>query len=99
MFLLAGRGGNATGYPIENECFVVKKGSVIAPTVTEGIQQVYIDLRESLILSGVIVSNVFIQDYTFSSVSAAAAVILGRSANDRKEWTLLDGRNISQIGS
>ena len=38
------------------------------------------------------------KDYIFSSASAAAAVILGRSANGRREWTKLDGRTIAQIG-
>lgn len=98
MFLLAGRGGNASGYPIEDDQFVVKAGSSISTSVTDGIQQGYADLRAQLIRDKVIVNNVFENDYSFSSVSAAAAVILGRSANGRKEWTHLDGRSIGQIG-
>ena len=96
--MLAGRGGNAYGYPVDSEHFVVKKGSVIAPTVTDGLQQGYADLRTQLIAESVIVNNVFTTDYAFSSVSAAAAVILGRSANGRTEWAKLDGRTIAQMG-
>lgn len=45
-----------------------------------------------------IVNGIFVKNYTFSSSSAAAAVVLGRSANGRKEWTLLDGRTYGKYG-
>lgn len=95
---LAGRGSNATGCIMDGEAILVKAGSIIAPTITEGFQRGYLDLRHELVQNGIIVDNVFITDYTFDSVSAAAAVILGRSANGRKEWTKLDGRTIAQVG-
>ena len=97
-FMVAGRGGDAVGYPFDGECFVVKKGSRIAPDITEGLQQGYINLRNKLISTGIIIGNVFTSDYQFDSPSAAAAVVLGRSANGRKEWTKLDGRSIVQSG-
>lgn len=96
-FVLAGRGASATGYLGESESFTVAKGSYIAPDVTEGIQQSYKDLRIELIRNGVILNRCFMKDYTFSSVSAAAAVLLGRSANGRLEWTKLDGRTFAQV--
>ena len=96
-FVLAGRGASATGYLGESESFTVAKGSYIAPDVTEGIQQSYKDLRSELIRNGVILNRCFMKDYTFSSVSAAAAVLLGRSANGRLEWTKLDGRTLAQV--
>lgn len=95
---LAGRGSNATGFIQNGEAILVKTGSIIAPTITEGFQKGYYDLRQDLIQSGIIVNNTFVADYPFDSVSAAAAVILGRSANGRKEWTKLDGRTIAQVG-
>ena len=98
VFQLAGRGGNASGFPVENDRFIVLKGSVIAPTVTTGFQQGYADLRSKLISDGIIANNTFTIDYAFSSVSAAAAVVLGRSANGRKEWVLLDGRTVAEMG-
>lgn len=97
-FMAAGRGGDAVGYPFDGESFVVKKGSRIAPEITEGLPQGYINLRNNLISTGIISGNIFISDYQFDSSSAAAAVVLGRSANGRKEWTKLDGRSIVQSG-
>ena len=98
LFMLAGRGGNAYGELLENEGFRVKKGSTIAQTTTDGWQQTYAELRQNLINAGVIVNNRFIEDCDFTSVSGAAAVVLGRPANGRKEWSLLDGRTIADVG-
>lgn len=97
-YKLAGRGGNASGYPLKEDEFVVLKGSRISPDVTDGFQSGYLSLRNQLISDGVIVDGMFQEDYTFTSISAAAAVILGRSSNGRKEWTKLDGRSFAQVG-
>lgn len=97
-FMLAGRGGNAEGYPLGNDRFLVKKGSVISKDKTEGFRQGYAELRDRLINEGVIINNTFVMDYEFSSVSAAAAVVLGRAANGRKEWMRLDGITVAQSG-
>lgn len=97
-FLLSGRGGNAFGYPLDDDNFIVLSGSRISRDVTEGFQQGYLDLRNSLIADGTIVDGVFIKDHTFTSSSAAASVVLGRAANGRKEWTLLDGRTYGKYG-
>ena len=95
---LAGRGGNASGYSLDGDNFVVMKGSHIAPDITDGLQTGYLILRNQLIADGMIVDGTFKEDYTFTSVSAAAVVILGRSANGRTEWTKLDGRTFAQVG-
>lgn len=97
-YKLAGRGGNASGYPLKEDEFVVLKGSRISLDVTDGFQAGYLNLRNQLISDGVIVDGIFQSDYTFTSISAAAAVILGRSSNGRKEWTKLDGRSFAQVG-
>ena len=97
-FKLAGRGGNASGYPLKEDEFVVLKGSRISSDVTDGFQAGYLNLRNQLISDGVIVEGIFQSDYAFTSISAAAAVILGRSSNGRKEWTKLDGRSFAQVG-
>ena len=97
-FMIAGRGANAVGYPVEGEKFIVKKGSRIAQNITKGLQPGYIDLRKKLCTSGVITNNLFMDNYLFDSPSAAAAVVLGRSANGRTEWTKLDGISIAQTG-
>lgn len=97
-YILAGRGANATGYPGDGDEFIVLAGSKIAPSITEKFQTNYLRQRENLIAAGIIKENRFTQNYTFTSTSAAAAVILGRSANGRREWMTLDGRSISQTG-
>ena len=97
-YLLSGRGGNATGYPLDSDNFVVYAGSKISRDVTEGYPPNYASLRASLVANGIIVNNIFVRDYTFTSSSAAACVVLGRSANGRKEWTLLDGRTYGKYG-
>ena len=98
IYKLAGRGGNASGYSLDGDNFVVMKGSHIAPDITDGLQTGYLILRNQLIADGIIIDGTFKEDYTFTSVSAAAVVILGRSANGRTEWTKLDGRTFAQVG-
>lgn len=97
-FLLSGRGGNATGYPLDSDNFIVYAGSKISKDITERFPQTYASIRDSLINNGIIVNGIFTKDYTFTSSSAAACVVLGRSANGRKEWTLLDGRTYGKYG-
>ncbi len=59
------------------------------------------DLRQELISKGVLVMQAglyqFTQDYTFSSPSTAASVLLGRSANGRVEWKGRDGRTLKEL--
>ena len=97
-FLLSGRGGNASGFPLDDDNFIVYAGSKISEDVTDGMSQGYLEQRNELIANGTIIDSVFTKDYTFSSSSAAASVVLGRSANGRKEWTLLDGRTYGKYG-
>ncbi|MBP3730639.1 MAG: DUF4357 domain-containing protein [Mailhella sp.] len=97
-YLLSGRGGNASGYPLGSDNFIVNAGSKISQDVTDGYPQNYANLRDSLIADGTIVDGVFVKDHTFTSSSAAACVVLGRAANGRKEWTLLDGRTYGKYG-
>ena len=93
-FKLAGRGASATGYPNDDNTFVVLKGSKISPDITSGLQPVYLTLREELIQKGVIQNTIFMENYPFNSVSAASSVVLGRASNGRMEWTRIDGRTI-----
>ena len=97
-YKLAGRGGNAEGHSLQEDGVLVLAGSKIAESVTDGFQSGYADLRKQLMSDGTIVNYVFTKDHKFDSVSAAAAVILGRSANGHKEWTKIDGRSYGQVG-
>ena len=98
LFLLAGRGSSAMGYPIDKDCFLGLKGSRIAPDVTSGLPQNYVEQRKTLLEIGIVQSNVFTEDHVFTSASAAASIILGRSSNGRREWAKLDGRTLAQSG-
>jgi hypothetical protein len=41
----------------------------------------------------------FLSDYLFKSLSTAASVVLGRSANGRTEWKDANGRTVAEIES
>lgn len=81
----------ATGQEVEGE-FVVLASS-LACREWHGSEHSYQYLHQQLCKSGVLIpidENLcrFSTDYAFSSPSAAAAVVAGRTANGRKEWRL-----------
>ena len=98
-----GKGVQATGYEA-SQGVVVRAGSqAVADTVPSmalHVRGMY-DLRQELISNGVLAMQVglyqFTQDYSFSSPSTAAAVVLGRSANGRIEWKAADGRTLKEL--
>ena len=98
-----GKGVQATGYEA-SQGFVVQAGSqAVADTVPSmalHVRGMY-DLRQELIGNGVLDLQggiyQFTQDYSFSSPSTAAAVVLGRSANGRIEWKATDGRTLKEL--
>jgi hypothetical protein len=91
---VAKHGITATGQEIDGE-FVVFQGSR-ARRDWEGVESSYTKLFKDLVQKGVLQPspddqhNEFTQDYAFSSVSAAAAVVSGRNANGRLHW-LVEG--------
>ena len=97
-----GKGAQATGYEA-SQGFVVQAGSQAVldtvPSMALHVRGMY-DLRQELIGNGVLGLRgglyQFTQDYSFSSPSTAAAVVLGRSANGRIEWKS-DGRTLKEI--
>ncbi|SEN06298.1 protein of unknown function [Chryseobacterium taichungense] len=100
FYIKATRGANAKGQ-ITNEGFVVLKGSEIADSVTNSLNQSVVSFRQRLIDEQKIVAInnklVFTEDYLFSSPSTAAAIVMGRSANGLTEWRLSDGRILKSI--
>ncbi len=70
------------------------------PSMAQQLRCMY-DLRQELISKGVLVMQAglyqFTQDYTFSSPSTAASVLLGCSANGRIEWKCEDGRTLKKL--
>ena len=76
--------------------YVVLKGSQGAKSVSQSISDGWKRLRERLLASGTLKESddrlVFTSDYGFSSVSAAAAIVLGRQASGPLEWRTEDGQ-------
>jgi hypothetical protein len=98
-----GKGVQATGYEA-SQGFVVKAGSQAVadavPSMAQHVRGMY-DVRQALIANGVLALEAglyrFTQDYSFSSPSTAAAVVLGRSANGRIEWKDAKGRTLKEL--
>lgn len=89
------RGSNATGYE-KADHFTVIKGSRIAADTVPSFLQYYpnaYNLRNQLISSGIIVNYQFTSDYDFESLSLAASVVIGRTANGYTVWK--DGSGLS----
>ena len=84
---------SAQGQEVDGEFFVLK-GSKARPEWV-GTERGYQGLFKQLVADGVLVAEdgehmVFRDDYAFSSPSAAAAVVCGRSANGRTSWVVED---------
>lgn len=82
-------GVNAEAVEEEGE-FVVLEGSQALMDMGH-VMQSYAGLKNNLVKQGVLVSDnigkyVFAKPYSFSSPSAAAAVVLNRNSNGRTEW-------------
>ena len=81
--------------------FVVRQGSrarkMEVPKAPTHVFSLRSDLREQGVLDEGNEALVFTLDYPFSSPSRGAEVILGRTANGRKEWKASDGRTLKQI--
>ncbi len=81
--------------------FTVHEGSDVATEEVPSISASISELRAKLVASGVIIEQggglLFAQNYDFNSPSKAACVILGRSANGRKEWADKNGKTLKEI--
>jgi len=98
-----GKGVTANGYEA-TQGFIVKAGSLAVGEAVPSMQQHVLsmfNIRQELIQNGVLQLEEdhfrFTQDYAFSSPSAAAAVVLGRSANGRVEWKDARGRTLKEL--
>ena len=100
LFISAARGANAIGRRV-SDGFVVLKNSEIATDTVASFPSGFKALRDELLEIKTIqlISNklVFAEDYLFSSPSAAAAVVMGRSANGLVEWKDATGKDLKTI--
>ena len=100
QFFIRSRGCDATGELVEDG-FVVKEGSRsrtdVTPTAPESVRS----QRQRMVESGVVEERdgvyYYLQDFLFSSPSAAAGVVLGASANGWTEWKDNNGSTLSEI--
>ena len=95
-FFFRGEGFSATMKLSPSGDFVVLAGSKARIKTTATIPRGTVALRKTLMDTGVLKEDdsflVFNDDYSFSSASAAAATVIGASANGRILWKLPDGR-------
>ncbi|MDP3961058.1 MAG: GIY-YIG nuclease family protein [Pseudorhodobacter sp.] len=95
-FFFRGQGFSADMKLSSSGDFVVLAGSKARAKTTATIPRGTVALRKTLLESGVLREEcdflVFANDYSFSSASAAAATVIGASANGRILWKLPDGR-------
>lgn len=91
---------SATGY-INGAEFVVLAGAAAAKEEAPSIPRSIRASRERLIHSGQFKDEEhcyrLVNDYSFNSPSAAAGVLLGRSANGRDEWKNSDQKSINDM--
>lgn len=100
FYIKGARGAEATGEPT-SDGFVVYKGSKAAKDTTNSMNFNLIKLREKLIADAIFIDKVefleFSEDFLFSSPSAAAAIVMGRSANGLTEWKLITGKTLKDF--
>ncbi len=96
VFSYSGKGFAAEMVVDNSGELVVKRGSHARIRTTQSIPRRTALLRNTLIEKDILRENdgalIFSSDYTFPSVSSAAAVVYGGSANGRILWRLPDGR-------
>jgi hypothetical protein len=95
-----GRGITAIGLD-SAEGFIVQAGSHAAgtevPSLGDWVRKLRATLRENGVLTPEGDQFRLTQDYTFTSPSLAAAVMLGRSANGRAEWMDAQNRTLKTL--
>lgn len=97
----APRGANAKGKRTPDGFVVFRDSEVATDTVKSYREKGLNKLRDELIENEIIVKIenklIFKSDYLFSSPSAAAMVIMGRSANGLQEWKDSSGKQLRDI--
>jgi len=96
---LEAQGIKATGYLNKNKTVIIHSGSEIYSKIMDIASDSLGETRQDLLDEGIIEENMgglqFVQDYTASSVSNAAALILGGSRNGWDCWKDSNGISIN----
>jgi hypothetical protein len=102
FFIKAARGANAQGQQT-SDGFVVLKDSEIASSTVDSYPDGWRNSRQKLIDNETIINEngklIFSNDYLFNSPSAAAAIVMGRSANGLAEWKNDKGKSLKDMES
>jgi len=98
-FVCQGKGAKAYGILLKDGKMKVLKDSLsVAENAPAFKNHNYMKLKDSLISKGRLIKKngilIFTDDYIFNSPSAAAAVVLGRSASGPKEWKSEKGKRL-----
>ncbi len=100
IFTFAVKGIVANGAPSE-EGFVVSKGSCAVKVLTNSCPPMVENSRSKMVEKGILVlegeSYRFLEDYEFSSPSAAGAMVAGRSTNGMTAWKTDDNRTLKDV--
>lgn len=100
LFIKGARGASGKGKRT-SDGFVVFKGSEMANSTVPSFPKGFDSLREELINGESVIDEqeklILKEDVLFSSPSAAAAVIMGRSANGLLEWKNQAGKTLKEI--
>jgi hypothetical protein len=100
LLYLNAKGLSALGYELPDGFVVSKNSQAPEDEVTstpDGVRALCGSLRSQGLFAEERDHLRLTQDYTFSSPSTAAAVMLGRSANGRIEWKDVNGRSLQMI--
>lgn len=97
---LNARGVTARGYE-SRDGFTVMAGSQSHAEETNVIHQYPVRMRHELRADGILMHQetgwTFTEDYTFSSPSTAAGVVLGRNQNGREAWKTAEGITLKEL--
>ncbi|RRD28767.1 DUF4357 domain-containing protein [Fusobacterium canifelinum] len=102
-FVLKGAASSGTGKLLAYEKFELLKGSIIirGNKGSESVEKRNKRIIEELIENNLVEKNgnkyILKENYKVSSPSAAASLILGRSANGWKEWKTFDGKLLNEF--
>jgi hypothetical protein len=100
LFYCQGKDASAVGELTDDGFLVYKDGKVTIAT-TKGMNKWIGVLRKRLLEEEILKKQndvyVFQQDYIFNSPSAAAAVVLGRSANGWTSWRDKNGKTLDEL--
>lgn len=94
-----GSGGDAKGY-VSSGGFTILKGSKVSDHIVQSFEtrgKSYYELRKKLENEKIIQFDYFMEDYEFTSPSAASAIVLGRTSNGNHDWKTIDGKKLKEI--